>query len=304
MRVLRFLFLSAVLVGVGAVILGLLAREMLLVWGVSVVRSNMSSVRTIAANPQKYSSECLQKGAQPDENLSLIDSLQLRFVSDTEFVVEVVCRQFRLDPIRVTEGTLPPFVQKTAGSSGLFWGEASSAVELNALGRKRTVLVENRKLFYDQPGIVRLGEGPTTVCAGYGFECCAAETAQGIGDQLSGVTDCPRTCFSQCVSRPVVLSFSSDPYVDLQTRVAEATAGQAVTFSYVADFADAVDPVVTIEFGDGQREQLTADTGSASHTYTCTQDVCEYPVAISITDAEGRTSAELPVTKITLRVLP
>lgn len=302
MRILRFLATSGVVIGILGFLAALGVREALLSWGVARVRTDLVQLRKLRINPGNYARECIQRGAIPDENLSVIESYQLRFLNDTEYVTEVVCAQFKLNPQRVSENSLPMFVKKTPGSSGLFWGANSSAVELEVFGRKRTILVEDEDIFYEKPGIANLGEGPATICAGYGFECCAEETAQGVGDQLDGVTDCPRSCYDSCVSRPIVLSFSSDPFMDPQTRTAEAKSGEPVTFSYVADLAGAASPNVIINFGDGTSDAATTNTGTFSHSYTCNQAVCEYVAQLVITDEQDRTSADIPVTKITLLV--
>lgn len=302
MRIIRFLLVSAVVIAVLAGGLALISRELFLAWGVATVRSQMGQLRQIARSPQAYSTQCAQKGAIPSEIGSVIESLQLRFTSDTEFVLEVVCVQFRLDPIQVAEGSLPMFVRKTPGSSGLIWGNESSAVELGVFGRHRTVLVEDRQLFYEPPGIVNSGEGPLAACQGYGFECCQAETSQGMGDQLTQVTDCPRSCFSQCLRRPVVLSFTSDPFLNPQTRVAAVGAGESVTFSYVVDVPEAELVQIVINYGDGQEQQLLETSGSSSHTYSCTQPVCTYQASLSVTQENGATAAPTPVTMITLQV--
>ena len=302
MRVLRFLFISVIVIGIVGGIGAVIAREILLSWGVATVRSNVGQLRQIARNPQTYSTQCAQKGATPTENGTVIESLQLRFTSDTAFVLEVVCAQFRLDPIQVGAGSLPMFVQKVPGSSGLTWGQVSSGVELTVFGRNRTVLVEDNQLFYEKPGIVNLGEGPTATCEGYGFECCQAETSQGVGDQLTQVTNCPRSCFNQCVERPVILSFTSDPFLNPQTRIALVKTGEVVTFNYVIDLPTTIDSQIIITFGDGQEEVLSESTGSTTHTYNCSQALCTYEAVLSVSSTEGITAAVTPITKITLQV--
>ena len=304
MRIIRFLLVSFFIIVVLGGGLALIGRELVLAWGVATVRSHMGQLRQIARNPQAYATQCAQKGALPSEQGSIIESLQMRFTSDTDFVLEVVCVQFRLDPIRVSQGSLPVFVQKDPGSSGLIWGSASSAVELGVFGRHRTVLVEDQQLFYEKPGIVNLGEGPMAACQSYGFECCQMDASQGMGDQLTQVTDCPRSCYSQCIRRPVVLSFTSDPFLNPQTRVATVGAGEVVTFSYVVDIPEIDLSQVVIDFGDGQEQELPETTGSTTHVYECAQTVCSYEATLQVTQDNGVTAAQTPVTKITLQVAP
>jgi hypothetical protein len=123
-----------------------------------------------------------------------------------------------------------------------------------------------------------------------------------MGDQLTQVTDCPRSCFSQCLRRPVVLSFTSDPFLNPQTRVAAVGAGESVTFSYVVDVPEAELVQIVINYGDGQEQQLLETSGSSSHTYSCTQPVCTYQASLSVTQENGATAAPTPVTMITLQV--
>lgn len=300
MRILKFLLTSILIVAILGGVGFLVTREALLIWGVAKLRTSLSQLKQIDRNRDNYISECRKQGAELNENI--ISRLQLRFVSDREFVLEVICAQFQLSPILVGEVSLPPFVTKVPGSSGVIWGDDQSGVVLSVWGRQRAVIVEQRELIYETPKeSLSFSNGPTTSCQGYGFVCCQEETSQGTGDQYTGVTDCPRSCYSACVSRPVVLSFVSDPFMDPQTRVASISSGETVTFTYVVDSQKPLSEV-RIVYGDGQTEAAAESDGSFTHTYLCNSGACQNEVFLTATDVTGATAVLTPVSKISIQV--
>lgn len=301
MRVLKFLLVSSLVLSIFVVIGALITREAILIWGVSTIRTSLGKMRSISRNYAPYAKQCRQKGSTLDT--SLIESIQLRFTSETEYVVEVICSQFRLDPILVETGKLPPFVEKIPGNSGIVWGEVASGIGLEVFGRKRLIMVEQEEVLFDSvTDGVFFGIGPVSNCAGYGFACCETETTVGVGEQYTGVTDCPKSCFSACALRPVVLSFTSDPFMDPQTRTAQVTKGELVTFSYVINDQGTKNHAIVVDFGDGQKQSMQEITGSTTHTYQCAQQVCSYQAQIVVTDQEGIQAAETPLTKIKVEV--
>jgi hypothetical protein len=275
-------------------------REGLLIWGVAKVRTSLNQLKSIDRNRQTYLGECRKQGAELNENT--ISRLQLRFLNNHEYVLEVICAQFQLTPIQISEMTLPPFVTKVAGSAGVIWGDEQSGVVLQVWGRKRAVLVEQRELLYETPEeSLNFSYGPTTTCEGYGFQCCQEETSQGAGDQFSGVSDCPRSCYSACSSRPIVLSFTSDPFMDPETRTARIKNGETVSFNYVVDSQNPLTEVRLV-YGDGQTEFLPDKEGNFTHTYACSTSSCQYEVFLTATDATNATAAITPVTRLSIIV--
>lgn len=280
----------------------LVGREIFLVLGVTQIRTSLSLLRQIDKNPKAYGQQCRQKGVTVDSDV--LSSLQLRFISSNEYVVEVVCSQFSMDPIVIETKKLPQFVKKLPGNTGIVWGESASGIGLEVFGRKRAIVVEKQEIFYS-PVDDRLsyGVGPSSSCQAYGFQCCQLETQLGLGDQYNGVNDCPLTCFSSCQSRPLVLSFTSDPFIDLETRVTTIGSGDSVTFSYVVN-PFVADNIATVELdtGDGQTFQSTQLTGTFDHTYECQNMPCRYPARIKVVNSAGVESADLSVNNILIEV--
>lgn len=302
MRVLKFLFTTLVFVAIVGGIGVLIGREVLLIIGVADIRSSVARLKSAYRDRSQFARECEGKGAPIDSDL--ISALQLRFISSTEYVVEVVCGQFVLDPIIIERKSLPFLVSKVPGSGGIIWGDEPSAMAVTVLGRSRTIAIEQRESFYEnyKPG-TPFGKTPVTSCTGFGFSCCEEGVSLGQGEQNPAALDCPRSCYSSCKERPVVLSLATDPYLQIETRSLEASTSETITFSYVVSVPVAPG-TVTITYGDGQSDQLTELTGSFTHQYSCEQAQCEYIATVSVVDADGTTSADVAVSKATVFIKP
>ncbi len=298
MRVFRFLFISFIVLSVVAAIGLLIGREALLIWGMSNLRSSVTRMKSSAANLGPLITECQKRGGT-ELTSAAVDRIQLRFTSDREYQIEAICDRFLLDPIMLGSGALPPLLQKKPGTSGLIWGEGSSAVTLTVGGRQRSLVLENGITSYTNQAVnIPLGNGPITSCQGYGFKCCALESTQGIGDQIAQANDCPRSCFSACVSRPVILSFTSDPFYEPATRVVTVAPGDPVVFAFVVDKGSAKNTTTTIEFGDGQNQVFETTEGEIAHQYTCASATCEFTASITSLDDRQATNMPTSITQI------
>src|SRR3989304_5901808 len=111
MRVITVLLYSIVLFTVVGSVGFVLGREVLLQLAISQIATSLGVMRQAAQKSGPYLLECRKKGAAPTEG-ETISSIQLRFTSDHEYVVEVLCTQFSLDPIIIHQRSLPPFVTK------------------------------------------------------------------------------------------------------------------------------------------------------------------------------------------------
>lgn len=282
---------------IAAVMGGLIAREVLLFWAASQLRSSLSTLRKMHFQ-QTYFNDCRQKGTLyiEGEEFAL---LQLRFLSSRKYQVEVLCSQFSLDPVVVDTQELPPLVRKTPGSAGIVFGEAPSAVQLELFGRTTRVGVENlqSRWFSNDES---LGLDPVSSCQGYGFSCCDVLAQQGVGNVLPQAADCPKSCFARCSSRPLLLSFTTQPFADPKTRTVQIIAGQSVSFNYVSEPGEASSVQVSLDYGDGQIETFTTPFGMASHTYRCQASQCQYTARIIIQDDRGVTSAQTTVSELSI----
>jgi hypothetical protein len=143
---------------------------------------------------------------------------------------------------------------------------------------------------------------PATSCAGFGYTCCQPETSIGQGEQITIATDCPRTCHTSCSVRPIILSVTTQPFLDQATRTVTVPRGSEVSIGYVVDQQMLEDVVTTIDYGDGQQQQFLEISGFSSHTYTCPTGNCRYTVEVSATAGNGVVSADTPITKLTVIV--
>jgi len=300
MRVLKTLFLSVVMVSILGAVAALFTREVLIRMGTARVRESISTMRQVATNSGTYVKECQKRGVNFDTE-KIIETIQLVFTSDREFQVEVICSGFQLDPIVVTQKTLPWLVTKDPGQSGIIWGAARTGVALSLWGRTRTVIMENQQEVSGGSQELELGTGPVAACRSYGFSCCALDASVGQGEQLAGALDCPRSCHSTCASRPVILSFASQPFYEVSTRTVTVQSGEQVEFSYVAEAAQGLKTVL-IEFGDGQSAESSAITDNKQHTYTCATARCTYQASIKAVASDDITSATTPAASMTVVV--
>ena len=303
MRVLKFLFSAIITLGILAVVGGIIGREVLLRMGSGQVRQSLAILRTANREAGQYLSQCRQKGGN---ELSGGLTLQLRFVDSRTYLLEAICPQFTLEPILIEQKTLPPFVTKIAGSTGVVLGEDHSQVILETFGRKTTISVEAQTISVVAKNTGTTGLMPNSTCAGYGYQCCSPDSASGQGGQYARVTDCPRDCFAQCLPKPVVLSLTSDPFPDPGTRTVFLPQGTPINLNYVISNAGfGKQPLqVKMEFGDGQVADLTALSGQVDHDYDCPTGKCSYIVKVIAISPQGVKSAETPITQLTVQLVP
>ncbi len=302
MRVLKTLFFSLIGLALAAGVAFVVGREVWLQLGLSEVKSAVTQMKTVTRQTGLYIQNCRAKGPiSGSENP--IETIQLRFTSPRDFQVEVVCTQFRLSPLVVKTYTLPRYVVKTPGSTGIIWQEKTvGGVELELWGRQRAVVVDDRRFIGGAlpPPTERLE--PLTTCAGYGYECCVEQITQGVGELVPSVLDCPRSCYAGCQTRPVVLAFTSQPYYDEQTREVIIGNGEVVELRYVIEDLARRGVTVTLEFGDGVSEIFSETMGGTSHTYRCASGECRYQARVVASDGSGVSAAQTPISQITVVV--
>lgn len=318
MRVVTTFFtilLVIVLLAIGTFFIG---RESLLYWGVNSFRASLGNLQAQAKNGS-YAARCQEE----DPGFFAVQSVQtqLRFTSDTEYVIEATCDARSTKPILISKNHLPPFITKVPGGSGVIWGSARSAVELEVFGgmvseaarvanidvsfleKKKIIGVEALSIVVPGKNDKELGDGPVTSCEGYGFECCKVETEIGVGESISGLNECSDSCFSSCSSRPVVLSFMTSPFYDVKTRTVTISTGGMIDFNYVADASEASTVQVTVDFGDGSPPIVTAeDTGKLTHQYKCDLPSCTYTAKIRVVDTWQVASYDATLNSITVVV--
>jgi hypothetical protein len=301
MRIIKFLLTSFVLMLILAGASFLIAREVLLFWGSLKINNTLSSLLYVQHNQASYIKQCKLKGNT--SNTKVLSRLQLRFVSPQKYVSEIICDQFPNDPIVLSQESLPPFVQKAVGYSGVIWGTNPSGVVLELWGRQTNTGVINEEI--KSSSVYKPSQlQPQTSCGGYGQICCQIDTQKGVGQVNSQANDCPENCFTSCQERPVVLSFTTDPFFDEQSRLLQIVPDTAVTFAYVASSTQKQAPLVTINFGDGTDSTATSTglTGQFSHTYTCGNGDCTFTAHLNVQDQLGVDSASTRVANIIINV--
>lgn len=313
MRILK-LFFSAIIFFVIITIVGFfIAREALLFWGTSKIKNSLATLSQ-ARNRDSFAAQCKQLGSTYVGGEELV-TYRLRFLSSDEFLLEAVCSQFSQDPILIEQVDLPQFVSKVPGTSGFILNSRQSGIELQVFSDEinkiaslikidLSSLLRVKSLVAEDGVIVSVGQnesvgsGPITSCGGYGYQCCQDVSQTGVGDKIVGLADCEKNCYSSCVTRPIILSFNSNPLFDPRLRTLEATSGDTVEFTYVVDSGNASSVVGILDFGDGKKLPISGLAGQSSHTYTCNKNSCEYIVRLVLEDNWGVESSDTNISKI------
>lgn len=289
MRVIRF-FLTTLL---GLSILGgigfLVTREALLLLAQSQVKSVATKLNGISKT-SGYAQDCLDKIGKEANILEPVASVQMRFVDEKTYFTEVICYLHPQEPISIDQFTLPFFVTKAPGSSGIVAGDQPSGITLEIWGRKTAIAFASNKAVSAQVD-QKYTRYPTAECKGFGYQCCTPELGVAQGEVVQPVLDCPTQCYTQCIVRPVVLSFVSDPYPDQATRQVILQKGESITFFYVFESRQDGSITGTIDFGDGQSQALEGTQGEVKHTYQCNLFECEYSAVLTLTNTQNQVSS-------------
>lgn len=336
MRILKALLVSLLVLLICLLVLVYGMREVLVLGSVWTIQNRYSQLVS-AVGGGEYSADCSRLGEMTGEQLP-----RLRFTSSTEYVSEIVCGGLEESAIAVGKHKLWPLVKKSFGDSGLSGVPNEKTVVLEVFGRLAAVRQNSNgetSLVWSQKPIAVSANGPTAHCAAYGATCCVDGEEQGIGDQVRGTLDCPKTCFTRCHSRPVILAFNSSPFYDYETRVLTVKRNQEIEFSYVISetqkdfFADArlkeqSDPIVImlslvrqlfeqrtdtnkevltqvmVDFGDGETAVSSREKDTVTHTYQCAREVCRFTAALSAKNKYGAQTQVGYLSTITINVVP
>lgn len=304
MRIILLLIKYTVAILIGGTVIALVTREVLLFWGTQQVKiaENKMEVQGGAKLKEMYDNQCKTKGSGR-AGMSA-QSVQLRFTSDTEYQVEVVCTFFSNDPIVVQTYKLPPMVKKVSGQAG--FTSTSKAVTggliLEVYGRRTSLMIIDNKYKAVQGSHEIVGAQPEATCGGYGYACCSVETQIGTGSVFSAASDCPTECFSSCRPRPSVLKFTSDPNPDLKTRTVTISKGAPITFYYVIDPGQMAQATTEIQFGDGQKQDFPEQDNNYTYQYQCAEVECRYTAQIVVSDVTGTTSVPTSISSINIVV--
>lgn len=231
---------------------------------------------------------------------------QLRFIDQVTYALEVRCQG--ADSVLRAEYQLPWGVKKTTGSAGFYYDyepqTLNGEVTLEFWGQTKSIVTEGSDTFRQTWGKSNYQASlPASACVAHGFQCCSATEEVGQGSQqLYGVTDCPDTCYSQCLQRPVALSFQTNPAVDHENRqILIPGTSTLVLFAYAFDQIESPIKEVVVDFGDGQQASFSTPNQEFSHEYECRQTtLCIFPVTVRAIDQRGIESA---VTRLTTAII-
>jgi hypothetical protein len=318
MRVLSWLIKISITLLIVAVIGFLVSREILLSVGVSKLSQSVQTLRNHHKRGTYYD-VCTRKGSQVIEGSDFV-TYQIRFTSSSEYVLEAVCSQLEFDPILIEKQSLPRFVTKIPGQSGfIFSRELVTGVDLGAfyglqnmmqkslgyalpVSKQKKLALKNMQMIHAEPDQY-LDEGPISSCSGYGYVCCDNLTQQGVGEQISGLVSCDQTCFSSCVTRPSLLSFTTSPIFDPKTRKLQISKDAGVEFNFVVDEGNSNSVFARVDFGDGEEKELKVGESKTTHRYLCRKNSCLYKASIELEDEWGVRSVPSSISSISIEVL-
>jgi hypothetical protein len=321
MRTIRYILLSVIFLTILAAIVYFSARETFLSWGTDAVKDSLRELIK-AARSGTYANQCATKGSGGGSVSAEDIKVQLRFTSSSEYVMEAICPQFAFDPIVFAQGSLPEYVVRVPGSSGMVYGGERAGIVLEVFGefersastlferdlswlskRKAVILDEGNIQIVDDAATLQLGSGPVTSCSGYGYACCQSPSELGRGESILGLTDCPESCYAQCVARPMVLAFNPNPFFDdAMTRIVRVQSNTAVEFTVVSDAPSDAGVRAVFEFGDGQTAESSDLETPVTHVYPCAVESCEYVATVQLIDAKGTESAESSISRMLVLV--
>lgn len=318
MRILRSLLSFLVLGTIFGVVGFFITREVLFWVGTNSVRGSLLEIQR-AQSRGNYYTQCLQKsGDSVFQDPSV--TLQLRFLNDTDYVLEAICNGSRYDSLVISRKSLPFGMTKLPGTAGIVWGEALSTItitifdepfdsfekatgmSLSFLRKQTTIGVEGFAIIYPEQSEYQ-GFSPVSSCEGYGYQCCHVDREIGVGEQIIGLDECEKTCFSACTSRPVLLAFTTNPFFTNQvTREIEIANGDSITFAYVGEVQGSEWVQGLLDFGDGQQTSVMGSRGEAHHKYSCPGGGCTYKANLTLLDQWGSESSATGLSTITVVV--
>lgn len=307
MRVLKIFFTAILLIAIAGFIGFFSSREILLSTALRQIKNDIKFL-SHSSSAGDFFKECLEFSNSFDDAGSIVRH-QLRFTSDSSYVLESVCRASESLRTILKSKSLPPLVRRVEGQSGIVQGESGYGVEVSIFGRSGVVYDYEGIIFTETSNLDELGvildDGPPTICSGYGYVCCDENFQTGQDFKKDKALDCPRSCYASCVEKPVVLTFNSEPAADPENRTVYLNSGDFIEFVYtISDVKGDVfvnenvfveDEEVTwsdklleyldkysktenqqdiveeiiISFGDGTSEKLLDLHGRTNHTYTC-----------------------------------
>ncbi|MCD8484275.1 hypothetical protein LRY65_00160 [Candidatus Woesebacteria bacterium] len=239
---------------------------------------------------------------------SPFEGFQLRFIDQENYALEVDCTA--VQPVAKESTTLPQGVKKTVGSAGFYYDfdlqALSGEIQLEFLGRTRVVYADGETVKQTWGTTTFVASQPASACQAFGLTCCDPVEQQGVGEAVSaGVVDCSQNCFSQCLQRPTLLSFTADPTPNHETRtVSVEGTSSLVIFSYAFDETQAEVESVTIQFGDGTTRTLEDANSLVTKEYACPQRGCVYAATVKAVDVRGVESAESRLSTMVIEFAP
>jgi hypothetical protein len=230
---------------------------------------------------------------------------QLRFTSETGYVIEPVCRSLENNPIQ--EGVLPLGVKRLYGSGVLM--EIVEGIPLDKDAWVHLIYGESQVAVGLFDGMAEVnwkaedltigGESPAIAsCADWGFTCCSSGAEVGESTKVR-TYDCIHSCYQRCNRLPILLFFNTNPVLNQGSReVVVSKSDPVIQFGYeISDDQEGAE--VEIDFGDGATSgPLSAKESDLNHEYRCLNQQCMYTASIRAKDRSGNMLVDTELSRI------
>ena len=118
MRIVGFFIRSLLSLGILAALVYFVGGYLWMTVSLGSFRSNISVLEDSLANTSTINKLCVN--APASSPYSVPKAIQLRFIDNKNYVLEVVCSLIENTPVQMGMGTLPSFIEKEQGSSGFY----------------------------------------------------------------------------------------------------------------------------------------------------------------------------------------
>ena len=167
--------------GIGAIVVIFLLPTFRLELATQQLNLSVKRLQNLALK-DRFNGACA--GSQTtSSNNTAVSAYQIRFVNESDYVLEAICSRIGGGTVEVGSRSLPTGVTKTAGS-GLIWPvqdvaggtyESKSAITIASEDLSKVISLEEKLKISSGNKVASLIPGPNapaTTCEGWGLQCC------------------------------------------------------------------------------------------------------------------------------------
>ena len=234
MRILKIFFTAVLILLILGFFGSFAGKQILLSTALRQVKADIKFLSK-SSTPSGLIQDCLEYGTSFSDDGPLVRT-QIRFTSGGNYVLESVCEAEESLRSVIKKKSLPPLVRISKSQSGIIQGQEAHGIELYIFDKTGTIYVDNGIVTTTTKSVddlnIIFNDGPPTVCGGYGYSCCNDGFQTGQDFQQINALDCPKSCYSSCIEKPVVLNFNSEPAASSDSRIVFLNSADFIEFVY------------------------------------------------------------------------